>query len=254
MELAIISDIHGNLEALLAVVEHIRKEKIPPENTYCLGDVVGYGPFPKECIEIVKRECMGGIILGNHDEAAIAPSISPFNFNDVAKTSIEWTGTQFGSEEREELARYRKSIRKGDILFFHAMPDGGYDYIGMEGGVLERASDLLADQRIRLGFFGHSHIPFVATRQNQCNGNYLKKHPIVEVRCDEPVLINVGSAGQPRDGNPQACYVIYNPQYSTVTFMRVEYDVSITTSAIHQRMEIPKDIKLYLVTRLFIGV
>ena len=237
MKLALISDIHGNLEALQAVLDDIRRQSIT--TIYCLGDVIGYGPNPRECLDLVRQRTKV-CILGNHDQAAM---FDPDGFNPVALRAIYWTreqlesgGSQAKINERwdfiGELPRFRE---EGEFTFIHGsvreptneyvFPEDVYDARKME--------DLF--RRLKLyAFQGHTHIPGVFTP----GGDFLSPD-----ECDyeyqlvgDKVMINVGSVGQPRDSNPQSCYVILDG--NSVYFRRVEYPLEDTIKKIYDQPDL----------------
>ena len=234
---ALISDIHGNLEALRAVLEDIQKLNV--SEIYCLGDVVGYGPNPRECIDA----CLGLTvsILGNHDQAAI---FDPDGFNPVALRAIYWTREELearrGSSAENsrrwdylgEMPRFRS---EGEFLFVHGSPrDPTNEYVFPEDIYNQRKMDSLFERFERYCFQGHTHIPGIFshsrtfTSPEECNYEYKLS--------DDKVMINVGSVGQPRDGDPRACYVLLTSDQ--VTYRRVDYDREKTIEKIYDNPEL----------------
>ncbi len=231
MKRALISDIHSNLEALEAVLEDVHQQGI--SEVYCLGDVVGYGPNPRECLEKVMD--LDVCILGNHDEAVL---FNPEGFKPVALGAILWTRAQLQGRRRESAAAKRRRkflgelprIRtEGDFMFVHGSPlDPTNEYVFEEDVYNDRKMEALFDRIERYCFQGHTHMPGVFTRREffspeECNFQYRLS--------DEKVMINVGSVGQPRDRDPRACYVTLIDDQ--VTFRRVEYAVDKTVKKIH---------------------
>jgi predicted phosphodiesterase len=224
---ALISDIHGNLEALRAVLEDIAQHSV--EVVYCLGDTVGYGPNPRECLELV-MDCRV-TLLGNHDQAAL---FDPTNFNPKAELAILWTRNQLEAaipsraamERRWEfLAEMPRTYREGDLLLVHGSPRNPVnEYIFPEDVYNERKMDALFRLVDRYCFQGHTHVPGIFTESlaflspEEVDYNY---------RLDgRKILCNVGSVGQPRDGDWRACYVLLDDE--TIQYRRVEYDVEST--------------------------
>lgn len=239
MKLALISDIHGNLEALQAVLEDIRKQSIT--DIYCLGDVIGYGPNPRECLDMVRRRTKV-CILGNHDQAAM---FDPDGFNPVALRAIYWTrdqleagggGSQAQINERwdflGELPRFRE---QGEFLFVHgSVREPTNEYVFPEDVYDSRKMEELFRRLNLYSFQGHTHIPGVFTS----GGEFLSPD-----ECDyeyqlvgDKTMVNVGSVGQPRDSNPQSCYVIL--EENTVYFRRVDYAFEDTIKKIYDEPDL----------------
>jgi len=234
---ALISDIHGNLEALRAVLEDIAQH--PVEATYCLGDTVGYGPNPRECLQLV-MDCRV-TLLGNHDQAAL---FDPSNFNEKAERAILWTREQLEApipsraamERRWEfLAEMPRTYREGDLLLVHGSPRNPInEYIFPEDIYNERKMDALFRLVERYCFQGHTHVPGIFTESL----SFLSPEDIdYTYRLDgRKVMVNVGSVGQPRDGDPRACYVLLDGD--TLHYRRVEYDVGTTIRKIRDNPDL----------------
>lgn len=231
---AIISDIHGNLEALEAVLADIHSQGI--SEIYCLGDIIGYGPNPRECIDLVSENCQA-TILGNHDQAAL---FDPEGFNAGAERAIFWTrsmlesGDPEGNEVRWEfLGELPRMKREGKLLFVHGSARNPLnEYVFPEDVYNQRKMERIFGLVDHYCFQGHTHIPGVFTEDY----NFLSPDevnytvPLAETK----VLINVGSVGQPRDGNNQSSYVILNDNSSqSVTFRRVPYEFEKTIAKIY---------------------
>jgi diadenosine tetraphosphatase ApaH/serine/threonine PP2A family protein phosphatase len=205
---ALISDIHGNLEALEAVLDDIQKQGIT--QIYCLGDIIGYGPNPRECIDKVMGAC-GVTLLGNHDQGAL---FDPDGFNIGAERAIFWTREQLESpqdrnnEKRWEfLGELPRTHRLNSFLFVHGSPRNPLsEYIFPEDIYNHRKMERLFQLVERYCFQGHTHVPGVFTENYQ----FFAPEEIDNEYTlgDGKVMINVGSVGQPRDGDPRACYVI----------------------------------------------
>ena len=230
---AIISDIHGNLEALQAVLKDIEARGV--SEIYCLGDVVGYGPNPRECVDLVMR-CKV-VLLGNHDQGAI---FDPDGFNPQAERAIFWTRAQLesSSEPRqirerrwEFLAERPRQVRENGFLYVH----GSARYPLSEYVFPEDIYNMKKMERIfalveRYCFQGHTHVPGIFTENLQ----FLSPEDVnAQYKLDgRKTLCNVGSVGQPRDGDWRACYVILDGE--TINFIRVEYDVETTIRKVYE--------------------
>jgi predicted phosphodiesterase len=205
----LISDIHGNLEALEVVLADIEAQGI--QEIFCLGDVIGYGPNPRECIDRVMDHCKV-VLLGNHDQGAM---FDPDGFNIGAERAIFWTREQLESpsdrannERRWEfLGELPRTHRQGPFLFVHGSPRNPLsEYVFPEDIYNHRKMERLFQLVERYCFQGHTHVPGVFTEGFQF---YAPDEIDNEYTLgDGKVLVNVGSVGQPRDGDPRACYVI----------------------------------------------
>jgi predicted phosphodiesterase len=206
---ALISDIHGNLEALEVVLDDIKAQGI--SEIYCLGDIIGYGPNPRECIDRVMETCQI-TLLGNHDQGAM---FDPDGFNIGAERAIFWTREQLESpsdrnnnERRWEfLGELPRSHRRGPFLFVHGSPRNPLsEYIFPEDIYNHRKMERLFQLVERYCFQGHTHVPGVFTEGYQF---YAPEEIDNEYTLgDGKLMVNVGSVGQPRDGDNRACYVI----------------------------------------------
>jgi predicted phosphodiesterase len=241
---ALISDLHSNLEALEAVFDDIRSQGIT--EVFCLGDLVGYGPNPRECIDMVMqcRVCL----LGNHDQGAL---FDPEGFNSGAERAIFWTRMQLeggGSAiERQKrwdfLGELPRNYQEDKFLFVHGSARNPLnEYVFPEDIYNRRKLEKIFALIPMYSFQGHTHVPGVFTEQFQFLSPEEINH---EFRLgEEKAMINVGSVGQPRDGNPRACYVVLED--NVVRFRRVEYPFEKTIAKIY---EIP-DLDNFLGDRL----
>ena len=240
---ALISDIHGNVEALRAVLDDIKSLGI--EEIYCLGDIIGYGPNPCECIDLV-MECTA-CILGNHDQAAL---FDPEGFNPGAERAIFWTrkmleqGGGRNSEKRWEfLGELTRVIREGEFMFVHGSARNPLnEYVFPEDIYNSRKMEKIFSLIERYCFQGHTHIPGVF----QEDLTFLAPEDIdfTYKLTDQKIMINVGSVGQPRNGDSRSSYVVIDGD--EVQFKRVEYDFDQTAAKIY---EIP-DLDNFLGDRL----
>jgi predicted phosphodiesterase len=230
---ALISDIHANLEALQAVLRDIRAQGI--KQIFCLGDIVGYGPNPCECLDLVIDHC-DVTILGNHDQAAL---FDPDGFNPVALQAVYWTREQLengpGPPSRvnrrwDFLGELPRTYNDGDYLFVHGSPrDPTNEYVFPEDVYNQRKMDALFGRVEHYCFQGHTHIPGIFTTERE----FLTPEDVgYQYRLGpDPIMFNVGSVGQPRDNDPRACYVIL--EQSLVTYRRIDYDAEATARKIY---------------------
>lgn len=230
---ALISDIHSNIEALQAVLADIARHSV--EAIYCLGDVIGYGPNPRECLDKIMRYPV--VLLGNHDQAVL---FDPQNFNPVAERATMWTRAQLdrplptraAADARwEYLAERPMKHRDGDFLLVHGSPRNPLnEYIFPEDIYSEAKMRSIFSQVPRYMFQGHTHVPGIFTESLE----FLSPEEIdYEYKLDgRKTLCNVGSVGQPRDGDWRACYVLLDG--ITIHFRRVEYDVETTIGKIRE--------------------
>ncbi len=253
---AVISDIHGNVVALRAVLADIERRGC--DRIICLGDTVGYGPDPLECVDLVQERCAWAL-MGNHDYGVL---YEPTNFNIDAESSAFWTREQFeiepdaekrarrydflnrlrvrvvetvagtgnGSESGEELSLLAVHGSPRRPINEYIFPDDPINNPDKMEGIFERVP--------RICVVGHTHVPGVFTDEPDFyppdelgEGGY-------KFMADERAIINVGSVGQPRDFDPRSSYVILHPTHAE--FVRVEYDVEETASKIRSIPELPQ--------------
>lgn len=227
--LALVSDIHSNLEALTAVFEEIDRREI--RQVVCLGDIVGYGPNPVECLNLIRQRAQASI-MGNHDFAVF---YEPYNFNTGAEAACFWTRRQFENhspaDERAQRWRFLAGLpvryEHERFIAVHAsprkpineyiFPDDIYTNPGKFTSLFERFE--------KLCFVGHTHVPGVFLpgpdfyTPEELSGRY-------NLKDGEKAIINVGSVGQPRDRDPRSSFVVLHEDH--VEFVRLEYDVETT--------------------------
>lgn len=221
--IAVISDVHSNFESLTAVLDDVRSQEVT--QIVCLGDIVGYASGVRSCMRVV-RDLGCHVLLGNHDEAA-GLSKSPEELNDTATAGIVFASSQLSRTDRAWIKLLPRNLEFGGVGFTHASLESafGWPYIISP----DDARRHFAKQSSDLVFCGHTHKPMVWWQKRtgeqieQRTGNGLIQLPL-----RGKVLVNAGSVGQPRDGDPRACYVIYRPQQTAVEFRRVEYDIKRT--------------------------
>ena len=240
---AIISDIHSNLEALEAVLADIASNNVT--EIYCLGDIIGYGPNPRECIDLAMQCQM--VLLGNHDQGAM---FDPDGFNPPAERAIFWTRQQLESsaenrtkrEKRWEfLADRPRTFKEDSLLFVHGSARNPLnEYVFPEDIYNQRKMDRIFALIERYCFQGHTHVPGVFTESlNDDSYQFQSPEDLINATHrldDRKTMVNVGSVGQPRDANWRACYVLLNG--ADLTFRRVEYDIETTIRKIHDTPEL----------------
>ncbi len=238
MKVGIVSDIHGNFHALKAVERELDKKGV--EEVWCLGDTVGYGAFPEECLKWVKENC-STVILGNH-ELAVLGLVDISMLNEFAAKSITWTRRKLTKESVDYLSELNVQEINKCCHLVHDTPSspGSMEYILSK----EQAYRALLKQKKEIALFGHTHIPAVY----RLFGSGVDRLSPKTVRLSGGrYLLNPGSVGQPRDRNPWASFAVLDGEVFTV--YRVEYDVKAAAREI-LRAGLPK----FLAARLVVGV
>ena len=225
MKYAIIADIHGNLEALQAVLKDAKEQAVT--HYACLGDVVGYGANPKECLDIV-REMKIPTIKGNHDEYCSSGK-DPEGFNEYAREAILWTRAQMTEDDLKWLKDLKYIRIMANFTLVHSTLDGpnhwGYIFDKLE------AAASFPYQQTPLCFFGHTHVPLAFIRDTAVRGGTYSKFKIDAGR---KYLINVGSVGQSRDGVAKATYLTYDINSGQIELRRLDYDMDIAMDKIRK--------------------
>lgn len=220
MRIAIISDIHGNLEALTSVLEDSRAEGA--EAYVCLGDIVGYGADPGRCIDIIISLNPKAVIMGNHD-AAVSGAESIANFNDYAADAIIWTIRRMSKAHMDYLLSLPYHYEGDGWVAYHANPcdPKGWGYVLSKMDVRRcfECFDCL------ICFIGHSHIQFLAEMEEDGTTGIFQEGEI-SLKDGCRYLINPGSVGQPRDGDPRASYAIWDMEAGKILLKRVDYDIA----------------------------
>jgi len=239
---ALISDIHGNLQALDAVLEAI--DDLDVDRLYCLGDIVGYGAKPGECIQRIREVCQV-VLLGNHDAAAVGRTPADY-FNPIARAAIEWTINVLSTEEADylkglPLLRNEESLNGTHAT--HSDPESwGYIFSTFDAAI---EFELFKGGLL---FYGHTHYPIVFEREGVEKEIRYRQVDELSLDGDSRYLVNVGSVGQPRDGNPDACFLVFDGGERTIKYHRVPYDIEGSQRDILET-EIPRE----LAQRLSIG-
>ncbi|MCZ6834419.1 MAG: metallophosphoesterase family protein [Planctomycetota bacterium] len=241
MRTAIVSDIHGNLEAFQVVLEDIKQRGA--DRILCLGDILGYGPNPVECVDLVVEHCEWSL-MGNHDFGAL---YEPTNFNAAAEASAYWTRAQFEAESDSKIAasrweflgRLRVRVTFDDFLCVHGSPRRPInEYVFPEDAINSPVKmQQIFDRVQKYCLLGHTHVPGVFTDEpdfyppDDLEGVY-------KFNNGEKAIINPGSVGQPRDMDPRASYAILDEDAMQVEFFRLEYDFQTTMLKIHDIPEL----------------
>ena len=215
---AIVSDIHGNLEALESVLADIARHE--PASIVCLGDFVGYGASPNECIDRL-RPLIEHAVVGNHDLAACG-KLKLTYFNSNAALAARWTESSLTPDNLQYLRDLPFSVRWRETLLVHASPAEPEDWHYVLSPV-EAQIEMDAYQE-SVCFIGHSHYPGTFDR-NEEQVRYTRTSEVL-LEKGHRYLVNVGSVGQPRDGDPRAAYLLYDDMERVLRHIRLEYDVA----------------------------
>ena len=244
MRYAIVADIHANLAAFTAVLEDI-KLRGGVDEVWCLGDVVGYGPDPHQCIELLQQYnhiC----VAGNHDWGAIG-KIDTSDFNPDAAAACHWTAKQLSPEDISYLENLPLVIQRGDFTLVHGSPrEPIWEYLLSIGS----AKQNFAYFQSQFCLIGHSHVPLVFeyNETGDCSFSESPANSVLTL-AENRLIINPGGVGQPRDGDPRASYAIYDDETRCITHYRIPYDIGATQSRMME-YALPKR----LVARLSYGV
>lgn len=225
MRYAILGDIHGNLEALEVVLKILEKEK--PDHYICVGDIVGYGADPGECIKRIQDLKNCTVVAGNHDFATAGILNTNF-FNDYAREAISWTIQHLSADETEFLHRLKLVNRINNITTVHSTL-----YMPEVFGYIQTSYDLqmsFLKMETPICFIGHSHVPVTFSLSRETVS--LLTEPVVQIDLSVKLLVNIGSVGQSRDGNPQACYGIYDEDKGILQIKRASYAIEKTIAKI----------------------
>lgn len=257
MPTAIISDVHANAQALRAVLEDIDRRGI--DRIISLGDIIGYGPDPLECVDLIRERCAWSL-MGNHDFGVL---YEPTNFNPGAESAAYWTREQFDAEPDEDLRAQRyEFLGQLRVRVLETPPDGNIGVLAVHGSPRRPVNEYIFPDDVmsspdkmeslfervdRLAVVGHTHVPGVFTDEPDFYPPDELGEACYKFVADEKAIINVGSVGQPRDHDPKASYAILHPD--RVEFARVEYDIQTTADRIR---EIPQ-LNDWLGERLFEG-
>ena len=249
MQVAVFSDIHANQAALEAVLRDA--DEVGVDELWCLGDVIGYGASPDECVELVRERC-DACLVGNHD-LAVLDELDTSTFSSAAAAAVEWTAENASAESLDFLRGLEPSDASHAAALYHASPrDPVWEYVLWP----EQAAECLVVQDRRVSFIGHSHVALFfsaeeaesdSSRPPEARGWQAGAGTRLEI--DEGRwLINPGSVGQPRDGDPRAAWLELDTDSWQATYHRVDYEIERAAEAI-ERAGLPE----HLAKRLFVG-
>jgi diadenosine tetraphosphatase ApaH/serine/threonine PP2A family protein phosphatase len=242
VRIAVLSDIHSNLHALDAVLADIQHEQ--PDELWCLGDIVGYGPRPNECVDRI-REAASLSLCGNHDLAVLG-TIDIAEFSGDAAAAAVWTRGVLGEAQREWLGSLEPAAERAEVELFHGSPrDAIWDYVLSDEVALASFEETTAP----LVLVGHSHVALaISLAEERLDGGLAPATTTVELD-GRRWLLNPGSVGQPRDGDPQAAWLLIDSDARRATFRRVPYPIEQTQAEIHE-----EGLPLALAVRLTHGI
>lgn len=218
MRMAVLSDVHANLEALEAVAADMDRQRV--EKVMFLGDVVGYGADPNACVKLIARLC-DIRLMGNHDYVGLGLD-SPKYFNVMAQQSILWTQKELDRKATELMSDFSLEAEYLNYYFVHATPDNPleWNYLLTPDEAARNFAAFAQD----ICFVGHSHLPAVF-RLRPDGASDMVRETEFRAEPDCRYIINVGSVGQPRDGNHEACYLIAETDVNIFTYRRVGYNL-----------------------------
>ncbi len=241
MKIGLISDVHANLEALDACLADIKTEKV--KRIFFLGDAVGYGPDPNKCVELIHKKA-DVKLLGNHDAAAIG-LLNTSYFNQYAQLSMGYTCQVLSEKNLDRMKRFQMEASFDMMKMLHSSPKEPTSW----GYILdvEDAEENFKYFEQQVCVIGHSHRPLIVKKYkgNRCEA---VAHDFVHIDDDYRYIINIGSVGQPRDGDPRASYMIYDTETNIMSIRRVEYDCEKT-----QQKMINANLPRFLVDRIAVG-
>jgi predicted phosphodiesterase len=237
---AILSDVHGNLESLERALSMLTADDV----VVSLGDVVGYGPNPNECVATLRKRARHAV-LGNHDLAAVE-NFGVENFNHAARAAIGWTQGVLDDASRAWLNLLPYELRFPDFLLVHGAPVNYFEYILDKDG----AARAFERTDASMVFIGHTHIAeyWVRDAEGKVGHKHMQHGGELKLEKGKRYIIDVGSVGQPRDLNPQASLVLYDPAEERVKWIRYDYPVE----AVQRKMRAAQ-LPGYLIDRLSVG-
>ncbi len=217
MRYAVISDIHGNLEALQAVLRECTLARV--QALLCAGDIVGYGANPKECLAIV-RQFKAVTVAGNHDWA-VGGRLDFSHFTDDGRAAVEWTRGHVSMEDIAFLNALELVVKNKDCILVHSSLYEPQQFRYMTE--LSKAKPSLGIMDVPVCFIGHTHVPGAFVEGD--GRYYYLKNSTIEIQPHYKYMVNVGSVGQSRDGNPMASFCIYDTEVQTIELRRVPYNI-----------------------------
>jgi predicted phosphodiesterase len=246
MRYAIISDIHSNIDALNSFTGYLKVN--PVDKIVCLGDIIGYGANPCECIDAVKAIPNFRSTLGNHDAAAIG-KVGSDTFNEDAKLSLDQNKALLRPDDIAYLSSLPESISENNLLFVHGSPKHKItEYLFL----MDKFKENIRSFNESICFVGHTHHPLVyqyetGTGKDTCI-NIEEDMEVFTLSAEKKYIINVGSIGQPRDNKPSSCAVFFDTKSNTLSFKRIQYDIQSAQKRMREA-KLPES----LIARLAIG-
>lgn len=249
MRIAIFSDVHGNLEALDQFVAHSRRLGV--EGYACLGDSIGYGPNPNECLEKIKSLGNVGVVLGNHEWAALNLEEAIYSMNPMAYDAISWTQKHLTVNNKKYISSLKLIIETGASTLVHASAFEPQRWEYLISGKTDRLSLCMESSSTHITFVGHTHRPMIA----DSSGHLILADSTFDDGTEYlddgrgKLLVNPGSIGQPRDSLKKPCYVIMDTCTNLLTWRRInDYDPSVTARKILET-QLPAECAYYLTRR-----
>jgi diadenosine tetraphosphatase ApaH/serine/threonine PP2A family protein phosphatase len=241
MKYGFFSDVHANLEALKACIIDFRTEKL--DKLFFLGDAVGYGPNPDECVKLIK-DVATVKLMGNHDYAALGLMETEF-FNQYAAESMGWTKSSISRKTIEIMSDFELQYMLDNLLLVHSSPREPelWHYI-LD---MEDATESFEYFTQKICLLGHTHRPYIVYKEKE-GETVLSKQNEEIITEDRRYLVNIGSVGQPRDGDPRSCYLIYDVETGGIRHKRVSYNIKATQKDM-AKIGLPE----YLIERLAVG-
>ncbi len=224
MRYGIFSDVHANWEALTAVIRAFEKEGI--DHYFCAGDIVGYGANPQECIDLIQK-LNADCVAGNHDWAVV-DKFDTDNFNHAAKQAIFWTKEHVRVGDRDFLKYLPLIFKNNDLILVHGTLPFPQNFEYLLYG--DQVQEMFNAMERSLCFIGHTHVPQIIFQQE--GKVRLWDASDIKIGPQSKYIVNVGSVGQPRDGNPMAAYCIYDTAQREISIRRVNYAIA----AAHQKI------------------
>jgi predicted phosphodiesterase len=240
MRIAIISDIHSNLIALQAVLHEI--EQLWVDKIICLGDVVGYGPAPNECVNLIKEK-VDVCLMGNHDWAVLGKENLAY-FNTFAREAVLWSQKQISEETNTFLKDLKFDHQIENCMFVHSAPfePQAWTYVLNKNDAQIQFEHL----QTQLCFVGHTHVAGIFCKKDEIVNFVIEDS--IKIEDDTKYIINVGSVGQPRDFDPRASFGIIDTENKFFEFRRIIYDIE-STQFTMEKVGLPQ----YLIDRLAYG-
>ena len=240
MRYAFISDIHSNWEALKEVLDYCRREKI--DRTFCIGDIIGYGSNPRECLDAIRKGRIQSV-AGNHDWA-VSGRLDPSYFTEDGRAAVMWTRNNVRLDDIEFINGLPVTWAGENFMMVHATPNKPEQFHYVDN--IEEAREAFGCFNQQICFIGHTHVPKIFIEHDQ--KIYMMPNTEIELNDQDRYIVNIGSIGQPRDGNPLSSFCVFDSRTKNLQIKRVQYDYKITQNKI-MKAGLPPD----LASRLAVG-